>query len=273
MFGAILFSLLWLMNQTPPLPRNPELYQLVNIAFGALTTAFATVVAFWLGSSTGSRVKDVAIIEAEEKRQVAETKAAVIKARTESSPPVASDQSKPKPDATLPGTRFERCMDIVFEKEGGFSDHPKDKGGATLYGITLETFRSWKGDDNLTAAELKAMTKEEAKEIYRSSYWNAMNCDKLPPGVDLIVFDFGVNAGPGRSAKILQKVVGAEADGSIGPATLSAVKTRTPRDIIIEMSRKRLEHYKGLSNWSTFGDGWTNRTNAIEDASLKMAEA
>ena len=51
-----------------------------------------------------------------------------------------------------------------------------------------------------------------------------MKGDDLPNGLDLCVFDFGVNAGPGRAAKYLQTMIGTVADGGIGPNTLAKLK-------------------------------------------------
>jgi lysozyme family protein len=69
----------------------------------------------------------------------------------------------------------------------------------------------------------------------------------------------------------VQKIVGAEADGSIGPATVAAIKTMKPRDIIAEMTKRKLEFYKGLDDWPVFGRGWTNRAQAIEQAAVAIA--
>lgn len=279
--GLVLSGFLFLLAYfvrlmfTPELDEpNSQIYQLVNISFGALTTAFATVVSFWLGSSQGSRTKDVAAIAREDER-----------ASREPAPPASGEASRPGrggPDAKPPGSgtapsNFENCLDLVFGREGGFSDHPRDNGGPTQFGITLATLKSWRkaqGDQKeVTIEVLKALTKDEANAIYRNRYWNPLRADDLPKGVDLIVFDFGVNAGPGTAAKMLQKIVGADPDGAIGPATLRCVALMKPRDIIDEMARRRIDYYKGLDDWDAFGNGWTNRTEIIAEAARKMVQA
>ena len=70
---------------------------------------------------------------------------------------------------------------------------------------------------------MKDLTVEDVAPIYRKNYWDRMKCDDLPTGLDLCVFDFGVNAGTGRSAKYLQRMIGTTVDGGIGPNTLRAV--------------------------------------------------
>ena len=87
-------------------------------------------------------------------------------------------------------------MPFIFKAEGGYSDNPEDPGGPTNFGITLATLRAYEGDPNLTADDVKNLTPAVAKEIYRTAYWNRMQCGALPVGLDLEVFDFGVNSGP-----------------------------------------------------------------------------
>lgn len=97
-----------------------------------------------------------------------------------------------------------------------------------------------------------------------------MQCGALPKGVDLEVFDFGVNAGPGQSVKTLQKIVGVTQDGSIGPITLAAARTINSRDLVTRFSHERLTVYQSLPEWATYGNTWTSRTQQIEADALKM---
>lgn len=262
------FCIVLILPEAAKVNKDSAIYQLVNVAFGTLAAAFATVVSFFLGSSTGSRFKDATIAtrDVEQSRSIekmVETKIAA----TEAATPAAEGR---KPARLSKPSNFQRCMDIVFLKEGGYSNHPDDNGGPTNFGITLATYRSWKGNQKLTEDDVRKLTREEAVEIYRSRYWNALRCDDLPAGVDLIIFDFGVNAGISRSAKMLQKIIGAEADGSIGNATLGAIPSMKPRDIIAEMTKRKLEFYKGLDDWPVFGKGWTNRALAVEQSAIAM---
>jgi lysozyme family protein len=161
-------------------------------------------------------------------------------------------------------------MAIVFTEEGGYTNDPNDRGGPTNFGITIGDLKQWREKD-VTAEDVKNMTKDEAREIYRSKYWNPMQCGDLPNGVDLEVFDFGVNAGTRTAIKKLQDVLGLKDDGSIGPITISACKAVDPRTVIQGFSARRLEYYRSLGDeWTHFGAGWTNRTNAVEKAALKM---
>ena len=267
------FGILFVLIKGGELKLDSQISQIVNITVGTLAAAFATVVSFWLGSSQGSRNKDFNTLhlQTEQARQTSEvlkTQAQQTEAALQSAGKGAT--TRQPENETTKAANFRKCVDIVLKHEGGFGDHPRDRGGATNLGITIGTLKEWRGDDSLTADDVKNLKEEEAREIYRTRYWNVMRCDDLPAGVNLAVFDFGVNSGPPRSAKFLQQVVGAKADGAIGPATLAATRAAPPKDVISRICQLRLEYVRGLSNWSTFGRGWTNRINAVEKAALEM---
>jgi len=88
-----------------------------------------------------------------------------------------------------------------------------------------------------------------------------------------MVFDASVNIGIGRSAKFLQAAVGVAVDGSIGPQTVAAVKSRPVSDLISELAARRLAFYQTLPNFNHFGAGWTNRVCQVQDHALAMAGA
>jgi len=165
---------------------------------------------------------------------------------------------------------FGESLTRVLKHEGGWSDHPKDPGGATNRGITLATLSTWRGR-KVTKAEVKALTVEEAGAIYRANYWNVVKGDDLPAGVDFAVFDFAVNSGPARAARHLQALVGTAADGVIGPKTLAAVKAKDPKDLVRSLTRSRLDFLSRLDTWPIFGKGWRARVLDVEKAALAMA--
>jgi len=164
---------------------------------------------------------------------------------------------------------FPEIMDHIFKFEGGYVNHPSDPGGATNMGITIGTLRSFRGTA-VTIADVKALKKSEAMEIYRKNYWDKISGDELPSGVDLCTMDSAVNSGPGRGAKWLQRAVGVKADGGIGTTTLSAVETADPETTIKRMCEDRMNFLKGLSTWGTFGKGWGSRVAAVEKLALKL---
>ena len=170
---------------------------------------------------------------------------------------------------------FDICLAFTLREEGGYVDDRSDPGGATNMGITLATYRQWSDDPNLGDVQVKDMTSKTARAIYRSLYWNRLRADALPAGVDLSVFDMGVNAGIWRSARLLQQALGFtgdEVDGSIGPETLAAAGRFDPRSLVNNLADRQAAHYRSLPDFPTFGTGWLNRTEARRDAALTMIE-
>jgi len=114
---------------------------------------------------------------------------------------------------------------------------------------------------------------EDVAPIYKKNYWDKVKGDSLPDGLDLCVFDFGVNAGPGRSAKYLQNMIGTVADGGIGPNTLKKVDEYVDKhglvNTIVNFQSARQSYYEQLSTFETFGRGWTRRV----DETTKLAKS
>ena len=167
---------------------------------------------------------------------------------------------------------FDRALALVLDLEGGFVDHPRDPGGATNLGITRATLAKARGRP-VSVADVKALTPQEAGTIYRRLYWNAVKADKLPPGLDIAVFDFAVNSGPARAVRALQAVVGAAQDGRVGANTIAAANAADLSVAIRALTRERLRFLRALSTWPVFGRGWTSRTTRVEAEALAAASA
>lgn len=165
---------------------------------------------------------------------------------------------------------------FTLREEGGFSNNPRDPGGATMHGITLKTFRNLMHDQTLTVDDLKNITVGQEAEIYRSGYWDKVKGDMLPPGVDLMVFDMGVNAGPVASEKMLQRALGftgANVDGIIGSHTLAAIHDADQFKLILRIKTQHENHYKSLDTFDEFGDGWLARLGRRLHLAVEMAQA
>ncbi len=166
--------------------------------------------------------------------------------------------------------RFERCLNETLHHEGGWADHPKDPGGATMKGVTLAVFREFKGRP-ATKAELRAISDADLKAVYKAGYWDKARCGDLPPGVDLMVFDLAVNSGPGRAVKFLQSAVNAEPDGVFGPATLANVRALPPAEIVLRLRNRRERFFRSLANFDTFGRGWLRRLADVSNLADEWA--
>ena len=165
---------------------------------------------------------------------------------------------------------FELCLKMLLKHEGGFVDHPKDPGGMTNLGVTKAVYEDVLGRE-VTEQEMRALTEEDVKPVYKKLYWDRCWGDELPSGVDWAVFDWAVNSGPSRAAKALQRAVNAKPDGAIGPNTLEAVEAVDPRDIIEQLAEERELFYRALSTFDTFGKGWLRRNDETRDTALELA--
>lgn len=161
------------------------------------------------------------------------------------------------------------CLDFVFEREGGYVDHPKDPGGATNMGITIGTLSQWLGRQ-ASKADVAALRREDAEAIYVDRYWKPVSGDLLPAGLDLVVFDAGVMSGPDDGARFLQLALKVEPDGDIGPITLATARLCRGDEIVRAACAARLAYLKRLKTWRTFGKGWTRRVALVEARALRL---
>jgi len=164
---------------------------------------------------------------------------------------------------------WEKCLEMILHHEGGYVNHPKDPGGETNLGVTKRVYEEWGG-----TKDMKDLTIEDVSPIYKKNYWDKVKADELPSGLDLCIFDFGVNAGPGRAAKYLQSLVGTTVDGGIGPNSLRAVAEHVDRwsieRTIDDYQANRQKYYEKLKTFDTFGRGWTRRVDETTKSALEM---
>src|SRR5262249_10502276 len=116
------------------------------------------------------------------------------------------------------------------------------------------------------------MSLADAKNIYRSKYWDALRCDDLPAGVDYTVFDYGVNSGIGRAGKVLRRALGlSDADWRVNADVVAALKKSEPSKVIVAINDERLQFLKSLRTWGAFGVGWGRRVADVKAFSLELS--
>lgn len=167
-------------------------------------------------------------------------------------------------------TNFDLVMPYVFAEEGGFVNNKKDPGGATNLGVTLATWRAWKHNVKLTADDLKVITQADATPLYKQNYWDTIDGDELPSGLDYAVFDFAVNSGVSRAVRVLQKVLGVDEDGILGSETLAATQSADIADLVDKYISARESFLKSLKTFPVFGHGWLLRTARVRQRSHKL---
>ena len=141
--------------------------------------------------------------------------------------------------------RFEKCFDFVIGREGGYVNHPSDRGGETKFGITK---RSYSNED------IKNLTLARAREIYKKDYWDKCGCGFYPEGMDVVLFDTSVNMGVGRATEFLNKLDN-RAPLSMGYAEIE------------EYLKIREDKYRSIVERKTsqrvFLQGWLNRLSHL----------
>ena len=170
----------------------------------------------------------------------------------------------------------------LLKREGGYVNHPADKGGPTNFGITLATLKAWR-KKTVTATDVKNMTVTEAKQIYKANYWDKLNLDKVSYlNIAAIAFDQAVNRGPKPAGKAIQSSVNVikkatgqtllVVDGDIGPKSLNGITRldgyqaeRVCAEMIKEAQLNYVSIVRRNPSQIVFLTGWMNRTHELFD--------
>ena len=157
---------------------------------------------------------------------------------------------------------FDKAFEYVIGNEGGFSNDVNDRGGPTKYGITIQTLARYR--NKITSiTDVKNLTLDDAKKIYKEWYWNPNRLDEVTSGtIATCIFDVGVNMGVGTAAKFAQEIVNVEMDGKIGPISIKAINAYNELAFVCCMRIEMLAKYRSIvqldSSQSVFMNGWTN---------------
>jgi len=175
----------------------------------------------------------------------------------------------------MTAANYDACIGKVLDYEGGYTNDPNDKGGWT--GCKPGAGENKGTNRGISACsypkeDIINMTEERAQAIYRSDFWQPIQGDQLPAGVDLCTFDGAVNSGQSRGVQWLQRAVGTDADGIVGPLTIEAANEAEDHNTIDHMCDDRLEFLRGLETWPLYGDGWTNRVEDVRATAHGMVE-
>ena len=145
---------------------------------------------------------------------------------------------------------FDYFIERVLVHEGGYVNDPRDPGQETRWGISKRAYPH---------LDIKAMTLQEAKDIYRRDFWQRVRGDELPREFAFQALDAAVNHGIGNAVRWMQRAAGVADDGVIGPVTLAAVQRAQAADLVLRFNAERLRFYAKLTTFATFGRGWVNR--------------
>lgn len=166
----------------------------------------------------------------------------------------------------------EKALNYTFKNEGGYSDHPLDRGGPTRFGITIGTLSRHRGKI-CTANDVKTMPKSEAVQIYEERYWKPLGCNLISNvNVAICLFDIGVVRGIGIPPKYAQQICnlhGAKLtlDGKIGPFTAAAINRLEPSAFIRSFSGMAEQGFRDIvarkPSQKVFIKGWVNRARRL----------
>src|ERR1700748_1981776 len=167
--------------------------------------------------------------------------------------------------------RFSICLPYILKDEGGNDDDPHDPGGRTSRGIIQREYDSWRKSHSQSLRDVWIASDKEISDIYYNQYWQPY-CDRMPHGLDYLLFDMNVNMGPHQASLLLQRGLGVNADGHIGLITLSAAKVCDAKTTIENVTQSKIAFYKGLRTFRYYGKGWLNRVASVETIALSMID-
>ena len=165
--------------------------------------------------------------------------------------------------------------DVIERFEGGYTNHPVDRGGPTNMGITRAALSDYLGRP-ASVDEVRTLTRTQAVAIYRSRYWNAAKIDLLPLPLQPVVFDTAVNMGPATAIRMLQQVLGdlgrpVPVDGVNGRRTtiaaIDAVAGLGAARVVDAVCDLRKQRYLDLvaadPSQTVFEAGWLKRCDSF----------
>lgn len=161
-------------------------------------------------------------------------------------------------------TDFERAHEFTAAWEGGFVDHPLDKGGPTNLGVTQRVWEAWCRENRLYVKPMRALTMKDVLPLYKAKYWEVLAA-KLPWPLSAAIYDMSVNHGPGDGNP-------SDEGGNEAGATWMLYRARqiapdgTPLQQALAACDARQQFYEGIvrrnPSQKVFWNGWMRRLNA-----------
>lgn len=159
----------------------------------------------------------------------------------------------------MPSTKFEKALSFTLRWEGEYVNDPDDPGGATNKGITTKVYIAYRKSKGQPVQDVRHILDSEVRDIYKTKYWDAANCESLPEPSSTVAFDIAVNSGVGRIKQFMTE--------------LRTKLNPDPSDDHIEIATRLLEmrtafYYRIVKNnpsQKKFLNGWLNRTRDLRE--------
>lgn len=158
---------------------------------------------------------------------------------------------------------FDDSFNRLIDREAGFQQDPRDKGNwtggevgkgvckGTKFGISAA---SYPGED------IEHLTLDRAKFLCHRDYWGPAGCDAVPTAIKADLLDTAYNSGVRTAVRLLQRAVGVDDDGVLGPNTLQALQSMDPERLLARFNGWRLDWLNDNPTlWATYGRGLTQR--------------
>ena len=152
---------------------------------------------------------------------------------------------------------FDKAFQLTVGLEGGYSNNPADPGLETKYGISHRAYPD---------IDIKSLTLDQARDIYRRDYWQAASCDSMPERIGHLVFDCAVHHGVKTAIKLLQRALKVADDGEFGPITRGTLTARDTNETADLLMAQRMLYLMTCSAWPTYKLGWAKRCFSVARA-------
>lgn len=184
---------------------------------------------------------------------------------------------------------YQKSFELTFEREGGYVNHPNDRGGETLFGISRRYHPDWVGWKTVDMVKPYCTEEEGTKEyereltsylksnevivkqkleFYKDRFWNPLLLDEIKDqDVANAIFDAAVNHDPRDAAKMAQKCLDVIIDGIMGTITIDALNLKNKTQFLRDFTKTRIQYYKKIvernPNQKVFLDGWIRRAQSF----------
>ena len=164
--------------------------------------------------------------------------------------------------------KAEKLMPLIHKWEGEYAHNPNDKGGCTMKGVTIDTFRKYYGEYK-TCSDLKKITDEQWLHIFEKGYWEPCKANEIEnQSIANIIVDWAWMSGTKTTIKKIQKILGIKTDGIVGKQTINAINSSNQEELFKNIYNKREEFYYNICDnnpsQKIFLIGWLNRLKDFE---------
>lgn len=161
---------------------------------------------------------------------------------------------------------FQAALYFTLYFEGGFSNHPADKGGRTYRGILQTEYDAYRYSRGLPPLDVTQISETELLEIYQA-YWNASRSGNMHPVLAVVMFDTAVNFGINNSITFLQQALGLPQSGVFDEQTVKALQAGNNRNTALQMINERIiyryQRVQKDASQMAFFNGWLSRDYSL----------